>query len=78
MAVRRRVIEAIPSLPDDAAPLLLPLLAINVDVHRLFGDLVQQAVAHAATRPTWVRAVAQNYRAGEPWVTTWLKSISAS
>lgn len=40
--------EAFPSFPVEAAPLLLPLLAINVDGHHIFGDLAQRAVAHAA------------------------------
>jgi hypothetical protein len=77
LRVRRRVIEAIPTLPDEAAPLLLPLLAINVDGHHLFSELVQRAVAHAATRPAWVHAVAQNYRDCEPWVANWLATIKA-
>lgn len=77
LRVRRRVIAAIPTLPDEAAPLLLPLLAINVDGHHVFGELVQQAVAHAATRPAWIHAVAQNYRDCEPWVADWLATIKA-
>lgn len=77
LRVRRRVLEAFPSFPDEAAPLLLPLLAINVDGHRIFGDLAQRAVAHAATRPAWVHAVAQNYRDCEPWVPQWLATIKA-
>jgi hypothetical protein len=75
LRVRRRVIEAIPELPDDAAPLLLPLLAIQVDGHRIHGDWVDRAVARASARPAWVRMVADNWRCTEPWVATWLSTI---
>src|SRR5690606_17657816 len=37
--VRRRMIIAVPELPDEAASLLPALLAIDLDGHRMFGDL---------------------------------------
>lgn len=74
--VRRRLIAAIPQLPDTAAPLLSSLLAIQTDSRPVFGDLVERAVNRATSRPVWVRAVAENWQWREPWVATELASVS--
>src|SRR5690606_28625331 len=74
--VRRRMIIAVPELPDEAASLLPALLAIDLDGHRMFGDLLERTLTRLSTRPTWVAALAENFYRCEPWVATWLAAVS--
>lgn len=74
--VRRRTIEAIPELPDEAASLLPALLAIDLDGRRKFGDLLERTLTRLSTRPAWVAAVGENFYRCEPWVASWLAAAN--
>lgn len=76
LRVRRRVLEVLPQLPDEAAPMLLPVLAMHRDGQRVFGDVVERCVTRiAAERPTWVAAVAEEFGHDEEWVARWLAGV---
>ncbi|PRQ09921.1 hypothetical protein ENSA7_03360 [Enhygromyxa salina] len=73
LQVRRRILAALPTLGDGVAPALLAALAVDLDRHRRFGDLVERSLTRAAsTHPSWVAGVAQNFSEDEPWVARWL------
>jgi hypothetical protein len=79
LRVRRRALAALPELGDEAAPALLAALAIARDSQRTFGDLVERSVTRiAATRPSWVAAVAEEFSLAEPWVARWLAGVGRS
>lgn len=78
LRVRRRLITALPELPDEAAPLLLPVLAMSSDnrLSRELGELLPRSLTRLSAKPAWVAAVAENFSAADPWVATWLGGVS--
>jgi hypothetical protein len=76
LAIRRRTLEALPSLPDALAPALRSVLAIDLHGEAVFGDLALRCATRiAAERPNWVASVAETFGLHEPWVALWLSEL---
>jgi hypothetical protein len=74
--VRRRIITALPELPDDMASAILAVLAVNLDGQRSFGDIVERSVTRiASARPSWVACATHNFSDDEAWVPRWLAGL---
>jgi hypothetical protein len=76
LAIRRRTLEALPSLPDALARALPSVLALDLHGARVFGDAAQSCAARiAAERPRWVASLAETFSLHEPWVAVWLAGL---
>ncbi|NVB42017.1 hypothetical protein G6O69_29595 [Pseudenhygromyxa sp. WMMC2535] len=74
--LRQRLFQALPTLPDDAAPLLLPALAIALDAQPPLAAVLERSLTRVSARPSWVAGVADNFGVHEPWVPRWLTGVS--
>jgi hypothetical protein len=75
-AIRRRTLEALPSLPDTVARALPSVLALDLHGARVFGDAARRCATRiAAERPRWVASVAETFSWHEAWVAVWLAGL---
>jgi hypothetical protein len=76
LVVRRRTLDALPSLPDAVAPALRSVLALDLHGAAVFGDAASRCAARiAADRPNWVTCIAETFSLHEPWVALWLSGL---
>ena len=76
LRVRRELFEALPELPDSAAPLLRGALALAPNGRRIYGDALERCLTRvAAQRPTWVTAIGEEMTRDEPWIARWLAGV---
>jgi hypothetical protein len=76
LRIRRRTLDALPSLPDALAPALRSVLALDLRGAAVFGDASMHCASRiAAERPNWVASLAETFSLHEPWVALWLSRL---
>jgi hypothetical protein len=77
LKVRRRTLDALPSLPDTLARTLPSVLALDLHGARVFGDIAQRCIERVVNeRPHWVASVADSFSTNEPWIAVWLAELA--
>jgi hypothetical protein len=76
LRVRRRVLEILPELPDDAAALLLPAVAVSHHSTLAYAGVVQGCLERLSARLPWLMALADEFESHEAWVAWWLATVT--